>query len=154
MSRRSRSSLIALLAAAVLAGGCVTEISEDDLDTKLVVAADDFEALGRRRLIAIYAETPFIAKALLTEARHNPESPLVARVSKRLGIAARRKFHVVVGGPYPDLSDGVLSRAFELHRREGLGGLTVVFVSDERPSPELTSAARAVHARLHHRDLP
>jgi hypothetical protein len=137
-----------------MAGGCVTPFSEEELETRLEVAAQPFEALGRRRLIPIYAETPFIAKALLTEARANPESPLVTRVSRRLGIAARRKFLVVVGGPYPDLSDRILRNAFDLHRKQGLAGLNVVYVSEARPSFELARAANEVHARLHHRPLP
>ena len=154
MSRPLLHCLVTLLGAGLLAGGCITPLSEEELETRLELAAEPFEALGRRRLIPIYAETSFIAKALLTEARANPESPLATQVSKRLGIAARRKFHVVVGGPYPDLSDRILRNAFALHRKQGLAGLTVVYVSNARPSVELARAAHEVHAQLHHRPLP
>jgi hypothetical protein len=146
--------LAGLLGACLLAAGCVTPITEEELETRLELAAEPFEALGRRRLIPIYAETSFIARALLTEARVNPESPLTTQVSKRLGIAARRKFHVVLGGPYPDLSDRILLNAFALNRKQGLAGLTIVYVSDARPSFELAEAASEVHAHLHHRPLP
>ena len=154
MPRALLHCLVALLGSGLLAGGCVTQISEEELETQLERAAEPFEALGRRRLIPIYAETSFIAKVLLTEARANPESPLATQVSNRLGIAARRNFHVVVGGPYPELSDRILRNAFALHRKQGLAGLTVVYVSDVSPSVELAQAARQVHARLHHRELP
>ena len=154
MSRPLLHCLVALLGAGLLTGGCLTPFSEEELETRLEVAAEPFEALGRRRLIPIYAETRFIAKALLTEARVNPESPLTTQVSKRLGIAARRKFHVVVGGPYSDLSDRVLRNAFALHRKQGLAGLTVVYVSNARPSFELARAANEARAQLHHRPLP
>ena len=145
----------ALLAVLLLApAGCVTPVTESDVEDKLEAAARPFQKLGRRRVIPIYAETSLIARALLTEARANPDSPLIKRIGRSLGVAAKRRFHVVVGGPYPELSDQVLRSAFAHHREQGLGGLTVVYVSDVAPSPALARAAKDVRAKLYHRDLP
>lgn len=150
-----RSIAPVLLAGLLLATtSCITPVSEADVEDKLETAAQPFEKLGRRRVLPIYAETSLIARALLTEARANPKAPLTQRIGRSLGIAARRQFHVVVGGPYPELSDQVLRSAFALHRDEGLPGLTVVFVSDAPPSPALANAARGVRAKLYHRSLP
>jgi hypothetical protein len=151
---RASARCVALLACVgLLAGGCITPLSEADVEDRLEAAAQPFEGLGRRRVVPIYAETSFIAKALLTEARANPESPLAKRVSRTLGVAARRQFHVVVGGPYPELSDRVLRNAFALHREKGLPGLRVVYVSALPPSGELAEAARTARAKLYHRKL-
>jgi hypothetical protein len=139
---------------ALLAAGCVTPVSESDVESKLGLAAASFAGLGQRRVIPIYAETKLIATALLAEAKTQPESKMSLQVGRRLALAARRRFHVVIGGPYPKLSERIVLNAFALNREGGLRGLTVVFVSEETPSPALAQAAKLARARLYHRDFP
>jgi hypothetical protein len=110
-------------------------------------------ALGRKRIIPIYAETQMAAWALLADAKSDPSSPMSQRLSRGLAAAARRGFGVVVGGPYPALSDQVVRNALTLHRERPLGGLTLVFVSAKPPSEALSKAAASAGARLHHREF-
>ena len=70
-----------------------------------------------------------------------------------LAVAARRGFGVVVGSPYPALSDQVVRNALTLHHERRLGGLTLVFVSAKPPSKALWKAATNADARLHHREF-
>ena len=92
-----------------------------------------------------------MARALLFEAKADPESQLSLQVGRRLKAAAGRRMSVVVGGPYAGLSDQVLENAFLMNRDEGLGGVRVLLVSDSKPSPELARAAGQARARLYHR---
>lgn len=153
MRTHSPSLLLhALLCAALLGAGCVTPVSEDDVEARLSEAARPFARLGPQRVIPIYAETRLIAVALVTEAKNDPESRVSVQLGRRLALAAKRRFHVlVVGGPYPDLSDRLLLNALNLHRDGELKGLLVVLVSDEEPSAALAEAARVAQTRLHHR---
>jgi hypothetical protein len=153
MPRTNRALLLGLLLAPWLSAGCVTPVTEADVETKLEKAAQPFSSLGARRVIPIYAETTLVARALLTEAKVNPESPFSVRVGRRMALAAKRHFHVVVGGPYPQLSDRILTNALQLTRDRGLRGLTVVFVSADKPSPALAEAAQLAKAKLHHREF-
>jgi hypothetical protein len=144
---------IVLTASLMLASGCVTAISEADLETKLDRAASSVRVLGRRSIIPIYAETKMAAWALLADAKSDPSSQLSYRLSRGLASAARRGFGVVVGGPYPALSDQVVRNALTLQREHPLGGLTLVFVSAKPPSEALWKAARSAEARLYHREF-
>jgi hypothetical protein len=147
-----RSLLLALVVAPWL-GACVTALTEDEIEDRLEVAAKPVATARPRRVIPIYAETRFVAKALLTEARVNAESPLSVSVSRRIEIAAQRRLQVVVGGPYPDLTDQVVTNALRLQQEKGLRGATLVFVSPQRPSPQLLDAARQAQLRLYHREF-
>ena len=134
----------------LLATGCVTPFSEADLQKDLERAASNVPALGRKRVIPIYAETKMAAWALLADAKSDPSSPMSYRLSRGLAAAARRGYGVVVGGPYPALSDQVVRNALTLQREHSLGGLTLVFVSAKPPSEALWNAASQAHARLQH----
>jgi hypothetical protein len=147
-----RSLLLALLLAPGL-GSCVTALTQDEVEDRLQAAARPVATTRPRRVIPIYAETSFVAKALLTEARVNAESPLSVSVSRRMEIAAQRRLQVVVGGPYPDLTDQVVTNALRLQQERGLRGATLVFVSPERPSSQLLEAAKQAQARLYHREF-
>lgn len=151
---RRRQRFWTLACAALLGFGCITPVTEEAVEAQLERAAQPFDGLGRRRVIPIYAETNLIASALLTEAKANPESPPAVRLAHSLAAAAKRNIHVVVGGPYPELSDRIVRNALLLNREQGLRGLTLVYVSEQRPSAELADAARSVRARLYHRHLP
>jgi hypothetical protein len=137
----------------MFAMGCITPFTEADLEKDLDRAASSVPALGRKRIIPIYAETKMAAWALLADAKSDPSSPMSYRLSRGLAAAARRGFGVVVGGPYPALSDQVVRNALTLHRERPLGGLTLVFVSAKPPSEALWKAAKHAHARLHHREF-
>ena len=151
----SRLLLSSLLASALaFAAACATPVSQDEVEMQLERAGEPFAALGPRRIIPIYAESKMVALGLLTEAKTQPESRFSTRLGRKLARAHQRHLHVVVGGPYPKLSDRVLANAFRMNREPGLPGLTVVFVSAKRPSPELADAASLAQARLHHRPLP
>jgi len=137
----------------MLATGCITPLTEDDLEKDLERAASSVPSLGRKRVIPIYAETRMAAWALLADAKSNPSSPMSYRLSRGLAAAARRGFGVVVGGPYPALSDQVLRNALTLHRERPLGGLKLLFVSAKPPSEALWQAAKHADARIHHREF-
>ena len=75
----------------------------------------------------------------------------VGNLTGTIGVVDGSPFlhaHVVLGGPYPGLSDRILLNAFALNRKDGLAGLTIVYVSNARPSFELAEAASEVHAHL------
>jgi hypothetical protein len=110
-------------------------------------------ALGRKRIIPVYAETRMAAWALLADAKSDPSSPMSHRLSRGMAAAARRGFGVVVGGPYPALSDQVVRNALTLHRERPLGGMALVFVSAKPPSEALREAAKHAEARLYHREF-
>ena len=149
----TRVIAIVLAVFLMLAMGCVTPFTEADLEKDLARSASSVPALGRKRVIPIYAETQMAAWALLADAKSNPSSPMSYRLSRGLALAARRGFGVVVGGPYPALSDQVVRNALTLHRERPLGGLTLVFVSAKPPSEALREAAMSADARLHHREF-
>lgn len=141
---------LCLAVAALLALGCVTPVTEHELEQSLEQSASRIPNLGRKRVIPIYAETRLVAKALLLEARANPDSQLSALLGKRIAAASKRHFSVVVGGPYPDLTEQVLANALALNQEGGLAGMKLVLVSSQGPSAELTRAAREARARLYH----
>jgi hypothetical protein len=152
-ARPSRFTALGVLIGVVATLGCVTPVTEDEIEQQLEQAAAAMR-LGPRRVMPITAETKLVARALLYEARHDPESRLSLQLSRRLAAAARRRQSVVVGGPYAALSDRVLTNALSLNADSGLRGLKVVLVSSESPSRELARAARGVRAQLYHRSLP
>jgi hypothetical protein len=149
----ARAMSIVITVSLMLAMGCVTPLTEADLEKDLDRAASSVPSLGRKRIIPIYAETKMAAWALLADAKSNPSSPMSYRLSRGLALAARRGFGVVVGGPYPALSDQVVRNALTLHRERPFGGLTLVFVSEKPPSEALSKAALSAGARLHHREF-
>ena len=149
----ARAIAIVISVSLMLAMGCVTPLTEADLEKELARSASSVPALGRKRIIPIYAETKMAAWALLADAKSDPSSTMSHRLSRGLALAARRGFGVVVGGPYPALSDQVVRNALTLHRERPLGGLTLVFVSAKPPSEALREAATSADARLHHREF-
>lgn len=151
MGLRVTLSILAL--SGFLAIGCATPLTEADLEAKLQAAGATVSRPGRKRVIPIYAESKTSAWTLLAEAKVDPESRLSAQLGKRLALARRRGLSTIVGGPYPALSDQVVLNAFGLCRDGDLSGLTVVFVSPERPSQALAQAAARAKVRLHYRAL-
>jgi hypothetical protein len=150
---RAHAWLIAL-AAALLALGCVTPMTRDELQAKLAAAAASVPALGRKpQYFPIFAETKTEAWVLLADARSDPGSPLSSQLSTHLATASSRRQALVVGGPYSELCDRVLLNALSLRRDRPLRGLTLVLVAPDPPSPSLTAAASAASARLYHRPL-
>ena len=149
----ARAMRIILGVSLMLATGCITPLSEADLEKDLDRAASSVPALGRKRIIPIYAETKMAAWALLADAKSDPSSLMSYRLSRGLAAAARRGLGVVVGGPYPALSDQVVRNALTLHRERPLGGLTLVFVSAKPPSEALYKAAKHAEARVYHREF-
>jgi hypothetical protein len=150
---RTRGWPIALLAA-LLATGCVTPMTRDELQGKLAAAAASVPSLGRKpQYFPIFAETKTEAWVLLADARSDPGSSLSTQLSAHLATARGRRQALVVGGPYSELCDQVLLNAFSLRRDRPLRGLTLVLVAPDPPSPKLTAAATAASARLYHRPL-
>ena len=148
-----RAVLIPVLGA-LLALGCVTPMTRDELQGKLAAAAASVPALGRKpQYFPIFAETKTEAWILLADARSDPESPQSRELSAHLASAASRRQALVVGGPYSELCDQVVLNALALRRDRPLRGLTLVFVAPEPPSPSVTAAASAASARLYHRPL-
>jgi hypothetical protein len=128
----------------------VTPVTEQELEENLKQTAERIPNLGRKRVIPIYAETPMLAKALLYEARHDEDSQLSSLIGKRIAAASKRSISVVVGGPYPELTEQVLTNALNLNRETGLRGVKVVLVSSKGPSADLARLARETRVRLYH----
>lgn len=137
-----------------LAAGCVAPLTEAGLELKLKDAGATVSGLRRERVIPIYAESKTMAWTLLAEAKLEPDSRLSAQVGKSLELATRRGMSTIVGGPYPALSDQVVRNALALQRDGDLSGLTLVFVSPQRPSQALMRAAARARVRLRYRALP
>jgi hypothetical protein len=150
---RLSGSSASLLLTTLLAVGCVTPVSEADLEKQLAEAAAPVTGRSETRVLPVTAETRFVAWALLTEAKGDHSSPLSVQLSRRIALAARRHMKVVVGGPYAGLTDQVLRNALSLQEERAVRGMTLVLVSEEPPSPELAQAAQAAQARLYHRRL-
>ena len=134
--------------------GCMTPMTQDELQGKLAAAAASVPALDRKpQFFPIFAETRTEAWVLLADARSDPSSPLSRQLSAHLSTATSRRQALVVGGPYSNLCDQVVLNALSFHRDRPLRGLTLVFVAPDPPSPSVTAAASAVSARLYHRPL-
>jgi hypothetical protein len=142
---------VSCLLVALACAGCATSISEDDLNRQLAEVAQPYARLGPQQMVPVYAESRMVAIGLLAEARNDPGSPLSRRVGRQLDRAHRRNAHAVVGGPYADLSDRILTNALNLNEDGQLRGLKVLFVSDAAPTPALLDAARLSQTRIHHR---
>jgi hypothetical protein len=154
-ARRARARvLLSPVLGALLALGCLTPMTRDELQGKLVAAAASVPAAGRKpQYFPIFAETKTEAWVLLADARSDPASQLSSQLSSHLATASSRRQTLVVGGPYSELCDQLLVNAFALRRERPLRGLTLVLVAPEPPSPQLSAAASAASARLYHRPL-
>jgi hypothetical protein len=154
VAARLRRRIAASLAGALLALGCASPVSEDELARSLEEAAASApDPRAARQIFPVHAPTRVAALSLLSEAKSDPRSPLSLQLGRRFASAARRRTNLVVGGPWTDLCDQVVRNAFALNRERALPGLTLIFVAPEPPSDALRSAAATVHARLQHRPL-
>jgi hypothetical protein len=144
-SGRAAAALLALWAVA-----CVTPYTEEQLHTKLEVAAKPVSASKQQRIIPIYADSKIVAFGLLTEAKHDPSSELSRHLSRSLELARKRHNDVVVGGPYGDLNDQIVQNALGLSDRGSLAGVRLIYVSPQPPSEALLHAASQAHASLYH----
>jgi hypothetical protein len=151
MSKHLVPSLLVALAA--LAIGCVTPMTQEDVRQRIEDVAGRLGDGKGQRVYPIYAETKLVAWAKLTEAKREPSIGPSAQLAKRLKRAASRKQRVVVGGPYPELTDRVLANALSANRDGSLEGLTIIFVSSTQPSPGLSQEAQNTHIRIVHRDF-
>jgi len=149
-----RRRIAASLVCAILAAGCASPVTPDELELRLEEAAASApDPRAARQIFPVHAPTRVAALSLLSEAKNDPRSPLSLQLGRRFATAAGRRTNLVVGGPYADLCDQIVRNAFALNRKRALRGLTVIFVAPEPPSEALRVAAATVHARLQHRPL-
>jgi hypothetical protein len=153
MGLHLRRRLLASLLGAVLSAGCLSPVTQEELESQLAEVAAASPDPGARRTFPVHAPTRTVALLLLTEAKSDPRSSLSSQLGRRLANASGRRTSLVVGGPYADLCDQVVRNAFALSRDRNLRGLTVIFVAPEPPSQELQLAAASAHVRLQHRPL-
>ena len=151
MSKRLVLSLLVALAGVVT--GCITPMTQEDVRQRIEDVAGRLGDGKGQRIYPIYAETKLVAWAKLTEAEREPDSGPSAQLAKRLKRAASRDQRVVVGGPYPELSDRILANALSANRDGSLEGLTIIFVSSTQPSAALSQEAQNTHTRIVHRDF-
>ncbi len=151
MSKRLVLSLLVALAGVVT--GCITPMTQEDVRQRIEDVAGRLGDGKGQRIYPIYAETKLVAWAKLTEAEREPDLGPSAQLAKRLKRAASRDQRVVVGGPYPKLTDRVLANALSANRDGSLEGLTIIFVSSTRPSPGLSQEAQNTHTRIVHRNF-
>ena len=149
-----RRRIAASLVCAILAAGCASPVTPDELELRLEEAAASApDPRAARQIFPVHAPTRVVALLLLSEAKSDPRSPLSLQLSRRFATASSRRTSFVVGGPYADLCDQVVRNAFALNRDRRLLDLSVIFVAPEPPSQELRVAAAAAHVRLQHRPL-
>jgi hypothetical protein len=144
----TRLALVAIVCAAF---ACATPIGERELQERLASVA---AASPGSRVFPVWAGTRLAAWALLADARGDPRSGESLRLGHAFSRGATRPTTVVVGGPYPELSDRLALNALELRGEKPLRRLTIVLVGPEPPSAELAAAAAQAGARLQHRALP
>ncbi len=152
--RRSRAaSLLGLSLAWLLAAGCASPMSQEDLDDRLRVAAASVQGLqGRLLYFPVYADSRAAAWTLQAESQSD-DSPLARRLYHDLRRGGTQRIGVVVGGPYPGLTRLVVVDAFELLEERPVPGLTLVYVGHAKQASALRKLARAHRARFYHREL-
>ena len=101
----------------------------------------------------IHADSRMEAWARLGDARAQTSDALSRALGQQLRATRTRRLTFVVGGPYPDLSDQVILNALEWNQGSVLPGLTLVYVSPEPPSAELSSKLDQKRARVVHQPL-
>jgi hypothetical protein len=146
-------ALSIVLAFALASVGCVTPLTQEDVRQRIEDVAGAPAKGQTQRVYPIYAETKLVAWAKLTEAEEQPNQGPSLQMAKRLARAAERKQRVVVGGPYPELTDRIVANALAAHRDGGLQGLILVVVSPTPPGPALQQEARNNRIHIEHREF-
>ena len=83
-----RIGIRSTLALAILfASGCVTAITETELEDRLEQAAASVSGRGRAQIVPIYADTRTVAWGLLSAAKMDRTSPLSVQTGKRIAGA-------------------------------------------------------------------
>ena len=106
----------------------------------------------RPRVFPIHAGTRMEAITLLADARTEPRRRLSLDLAQQVSLGKTRRVHFVVGGPFADLNEQIVSNALDYQERE-LPGLVLVFVSPDPPDSELGALAQRKRVRLLHRPL-
>ena len=145
------------IALALLAQGCATPPTEEEIEADLRQIASQVKPHGDLRVVPLQADSRMDAWAKFAEAtaegkggEPSHQSRWLARV---LSQAARRRIAVVTGGPYASLNEQVVLEAFAVAKEKTprLSGLTLVYVSPDPPTPEILAAASQAGSLFVHR---
>ena len=151
--RHSLASCIGLLVAGFVAAGCATSFTSQGLDDRLELRGTEVRGLTRPRIFPIYAGSRIEAITLLADARNAPRHRISLDLAQQISLARTRVIHFVVGGPYADLNQRVVTNALDYYEDRPLPGLVLVYVSPREPSSELVALARSHRVRMIHRSL-
>jgi len=151
--RRSFASCTGLLVVGLIAAACATSLTSQGLDDRLALLGSEIRGLRRPQLFSIYAGSRLEAITLLADARNQPRRRLSLDLAQQIALARTRVVHFVVGGPYADLNQRVVTNALDYHEDRPLPGLVLVYVSPREPSPELAALALSRRVRMIHRPL-
>jgi hypothetical protein len=152
MCRIASQLFLGLLCCGVLGIGCATSLTRPELKTRLLEVGSQVKELVRPRVFPIHAGTRMEAITLLADARTEPRRRLSLDLAQQVSLGKTRRVHFVVGGPFADLNEQIVSNALDYQERE-LPGLVLVFVSPDPPDSELGALAQRKRVRLIHRPL-
>jgi len=145
--------LVALLLIASFGAGCVSSLTPPELRKRLLVVGSEVRGLSPQpRVFAIHASTRMEALTLLADARTEPEERLSLALARQVAIGKTRRVHFVVGGPFGELNQQIVTNALTYHEN-ALPGLVLVLVSPDEPDAELAALARNRRVQLIHRPL-
>ena len=152
---RAASVLAAAALLAACAAGCATPIRDGALERRLRFVG--YSVLGptaRFSVVPVSADSPMMAWTLIASSRADGPSSDAKALRHKLRAGAAGPARIVVGGPFPHLTEQVVLDAFELNRGGALPGLTLVVVGGEDPPSQVVAEARRLGARVFHRQLP
>ena len=153
-SRRGAARWGALVWLVVLALGCATPPTDDEVDAELRQIARSVKPPGELRVVGLYAQSRMDSWAQVAEStsegRDSTSQP-ARRLIRAFSQADRRRISVVTGGPYASFNERTVLDAFGAFKSAQLRGLTLVYVSPEPPSDALRMATQKVGCQLVHR---
>ena len=142
-----------LVALPLLLAGCLTAMSEEDLDRSLRASGSRVRGLTHPRVFPLHASSRMEALTLLADARTAPRERQSRDLAQQFSLGKTRRVHLIVGGPFSDLNRQILWNAFDYHEGKALPGLVVVFASPSAPDPELIALAKRKRVQLIHSPL-
>ena len=143
MGRISSQFVLARLCCSVAGIGCAKSLkeTEPELEARLFeIGKKHIRGLQEPRVFPIHAETRTEAIKLLADARAKPRYGLSLDLAEQFVPGKESHVHYIVGGPFADLNEQIVSNALD-YQESALRGLVVVFVSPDPPAAELGALA-------------
>jgi hypothetical protein len=137
-----------------LALACATPPSDARVEDELRRLGAQVQGLGRTpHIVVLNAGSRMDAWGQITASQADGPSTRMQALGRRLAKGSRQRVGVVIGGPFAQLNDRMLSDALTASGRDPLPGLTLLLVSPEPPNDELRREAKRRKLNLVHRAL-